>query len=127
LKPLTQIFLAKARDDLDEATKILAIRLPKPAARAAYYAVFHAAEAYIYEKLGKTVKTHSGVRAEFARALRDLPEERKAALRFLGRAYNYKEISDYIIGEERPLTYETARAAVEEASRQVEDIAAWLE
>jgi uncharacterized protein (UPF0332 family) len=60
-------YLNKARDDLDDAKKIAALGLAKIAARSAYYAAFNAAEALIVERTGKIAKTHSGVRAEFAR------------------------------------------------------------
>jgi uncharacterized protein (UPF0332 family) len=40
-------YLEKARDHLDEARKIAAIGLAKAAARSAYYAAFHAAQAFI--------------------------------------------------------------------------------
>ena len=33
----------------------------------AYLAVFHGAEAYIFEHTGKVAKTHRGVRSEFTR------------------------------------------------------------
>ena len=38
---------------------------PHVAAREAYYAAFHAAEAYIFEHTGKVATTHRGVRNEF--------------------------------------------------------------
>jgi uncharacterized protein (UPF0332 family) len=47
--PEAQAYLDKAREDLDDARKIMAINLAKAAARSAYYAAFHAAEALIVE------------------------------------------------------------------------------
>lgn len=88
-------YLDKAREDLDDARKIAAIGLAKVAARCAYYAVFHAAEALIVERAGKIVKTHSGVRAEFARLAKETPEIDRSLPKFLAKAYIYKEISDY--------------------------------
>jgi hypothetical protein len=41
--------------------------LPHIAALEAYLAVFHAAEANIFEHTGKVAKTHRGVRSEFTR------------------------------------------------------------
>ena len=67
MKPETGKFLDKARGDLADAKKIVAIELANVAARSAYYAAFHAAEAFIFERTGKVAKTHSGVRSEFAR------------------------------------------------------------
>jgi hypothetical protein len=40
-----QRYLAKARSDLADAKKVVAIGLEKVAARSAHYAAFHAAEA----------------------------------------------------------------------------------
>ncbi len=62
MTPEAKNYLIKARDDLNDARKIVAIGLTTVAARTAYYAAFHAAEAFIIESTGKVVKTHSGVR-----------------------------------------------------------------
>jgi uncharacterized protein (UPF0332 family) len=56
-------YLEKAGEELSEAQQIAAIHLAKVAARSAYYAAFHAAEAYIVAKTGRVARTHSGVRA----------------------------------------------------------------
>jgi len=65
--------------------------LPSAAARSAYYCVFHTAEALIFEMTGKVAKTHSGVRAEFARLM---PGEADRWMRtFLADAYRFKENS----------------------------------
>lgn len=82
-------YLDKAREDLDDARKIAAIGLAKVAARCAYYAAFHAAEALIVERAGKIVKTHSGVRAEFARLAKETPEIDRSLPKFLAKAYIY--------------------------------------
>ena len=89
MTPEAKDYLDKARDDLDDARKIIAIPLAKIAARTAYYAAFHAAEAFIIERTGKVAKTHSGVRTEFARLLKDTPSVGKELLKFLGQAYKY--------------------------------------
>ena len=60
-----------------DAHKVVDIGLAAVAARLAYYAAFHAAEAVIVERSDKIVKTHAGVRAEFARLSRDEPEPRE--------------------------------------------------
>jgi uncharacterized protein (UPF0332 family) len=59
----TTDYLAKARTTLADARQIAALPLPHIAAREPYLAVFHAAEAYIFEQTGKVAKTHRGVRA----------------------------------------------------------------
>jgi hypothetical protein len=62
---------AKRREDLSDARQIAEIKHAKVAARSACYAAFHAAEALIFERTGKAVKTHRGVRIEFARLTKD--------------------------------------------------------
>jgi uncharacterized protein (UPF0332 family) len=74
MKPEAADLLGRAREDLDDARKIAEIGLVKVAARCAYYAAFHAAEALIVEAAGKIVKTHTGVRAEFARLAKATPQ-----------------------------------------------------
>jgi uncharacterized protein (UPF0332 family) len=96
--PEARDYLDKARDDLDDARKIAGIPLAKVAARSAYYPAFHAAEAFIIERSGRIAKTHSGVRSEFARLLKDGADAERALLTFLGQAYKYKELSDYGVG-----------------------------
>ena len=98
MTPEAQDDLEKARGDLRDAQKIADIGLAKIAARTAYYAAFHAAEALIVERTGKVAKTHSGVRSEFARLLNDPSGGQRTLLVFLAQAYKYKEIGDYGIG-----------------------------
>ena len=45
MTPEASDYLRKAREDLGDARKIAAINLARAAARLAYYAAFHAAEA----------------------------------------------------------------------------------
>ena len=67
MKPETAAFFAKARELLDRAPALLAQAFTDDAGRAAYLAGFHAAQALLFEKLGRTPETHSGVQSEFAR------------------------------------------------------------
>ena len=73
MTPEAAKYLEKAEEDLTEARQIAAMSLAKVAARSAYYAAFHAAEAYIVEKTGRVAKTHSGVRTEFSRLAKATP------------------------------------------------------
>jgi uncharacterized protein (UPF0332 family) len=119
-------YLAKARDDLNDARKIAAIGLAKVAARSAYYAAFHAAEAFIVERTGKIAKTHSGLRSEFARLAREAPEIDRAFSVFLAQAYKYKEISDYGVGPGAVITMTEADDAITNATRLIDCIATLL-
>jgi uncharacterized protein (UPF0332 family) len=68
---------------LADAEQIAALPLPHVAAREAYHAAFHAAEAYIFEHTGKVATTHKGVRIEFARLARREPRIDRKLTRFL--------------------------------------------
>jgi uncharacterized protein (UPF0332 family) len=119
-------YLNKARDDLNDARKVAAIGLAKLAARSAYYAAFHAAEAFIVERTGKVAKTHSGLRSEFARLGREVPEIDRSFSVFLAQAYKYKEISDYGVGPGAVITMAEADDALTNAARLIDCIAALL-
>jgi uncharacterized protein (UPF0332 family) len=56
MTPEAAQFLEKSRDDLNDARKISSIGLAHVAARSAYYAAFHAAEALIIERTAKLRK-----------------------------------------------------------------------
>ena len=126
MTPEARDYLDKAREDLDDARKIAGIPLAKVAARSAYYAAFHAAEAFIIERTGRVAKTHSGVRTEFARLLKDAPGAERALLTFLRQAYKYKEIGDYGVGRGAVVTDEEANDAIDAAARFIERVTALL-
>jgi uncharacterized protein (UPF0332 family) len=122
VKAETSQFLEKARDDLADARKIATIGLAKIVARSAYYAAFHASEAYIFERTGRIVKTHSGVRSELARLVKGLPGGERALTSFLAKAYVYKEISDYGVGAGAVTSETAANEAVEAAGDFIDRI-----
>jgi len=94
MKPETADYLGKAHATLADATKIATLPLPHVAAREAYLAVFHAAQAYIFEHTGMAAKTHRGVRSEFTRLARREPRIGRNLIIFLGAAYRFKTITD---------------------------------
>ncbi len=61
MTPQAALFLEKARKLLVEADTMLSVNLNKAAGQTAYLAGFHVAEALIFERLGKVLKTHNGV------------------------------------------------------------------
>ena len=126
MTPEAADYLEKARNDLADARKIASLPLAKVAARSAYYAAFHAAEAFIIERTGKVAKTHSGVRAEFARLLKEVPGSERALLTFLAQAYKYKEISDYGVGPGAVVTEDEAKDAIGNATRFIDRVTALL-
>lgn len=114
-------YLVKARNLLD------VMQYNDEAGRAAYLAGFHAAQALISERTGKTAHTHEGVHSQFNMLTRgDLrfdPELRG----FLSRAYDLKAIADYETGLEAEIPVDRAEAAIALATRFVEGVVRLLE
>ncbi len=100
---------------------ILTIPIPDVAAREAYLAGYHAAEAFIHEYTGKTVKTHKGLRSEFARLTRTDTVLREFT-GFLARAYELKSIADYAVDPEVDVSVDDAKEAYDIASRFVDGV-----
>jgi uncharacterized protein (UPF0332 family) len=98
--------------------------LPHVAAREAYLAVFHAAEAYIFEQTGKIAKTHSGARSEFARLAKSEPRIGRDLVTFLATAYQFKTRADYAIGATAtPISAAEADAALATTARFINTVA----
>ena len=112
-------YLAKARKTLDNAHAMLAASLNEDAGRAAYLAAFHAAQALLFERLGKVFKTHKGVHTEFQRLTRDDRELDTDLRTFLSHSYDLKSIADYETGPGSSISAERAAAAVEGAENFV--------
>ena len=115
MTPEAARFLQKAQAHLERAGVMLGVGLREDAGRAAYLACFHAAQAFIFEKTGKVLKSHNGVQTEFMRLSKDdklfAPDLRV----FLSQAYNLKAIADYETGPGSEITTERAAGAVEMA------------
>lgn len=123
MKAETADYLAKARTTLADARQIPALLLLHIAAREAYLAVFHAAEAYKFEQTGKVAKTHRGVRSEFARLARAEPRLGRDLVAFLGAAYQFNTRADYAIGATAtPITAVEADAAIGTTDRFIDTI-----
>jgi uncharacterized protein (UPF0332 family) len=93
--PETAVFLAQADWALDEAVRIAAVGIARVAAREAYMAAFHAAQAAIFERAGRVVKTHRGVHGTFAQIAKDDPGLGPELGHFLAASYKYKYVADY--------------------------------
>jgi len=95
VKPEAAALLDKARRSLADAERILLIEADAVAAREAYMAAFHAAQALLFERTGRVPKTHSGVHAAFGQlTIQELGLSRDLG-RFLADAYTQKQIADY--------------------------------
>ena len=98
MKPETADYLGKARHCLANAKTIAAAGVSDVAAREAYLAAYHAAEAYIFERAGRVVKTHRGMRSQFIALARLEPVIDRGLLAFLAEGYQFKAIADYGVG-----------------------------
>lgn len=65
--------IVKARESLGFARYALAGEYTEEAGRSAYMAAYHAALAFIVARTGRSPKTHSGARSQFARLARGTP------------------------------------------------------
>ncbi len=127
MTPEAEEHLDKAREALIKARGFLNVmQYSDEAARAAYLAAFHAAQALISERTGRVAKSHSGVRSTFARLVKNDPQVDRALVRFLGRAYRFKEVADYGTGPQAIVTISEAQEAIVSAGRFVDDIASLL-
>ena len=127
MKPQTGAFLEKAGELLDQAATMLGVELPDAAGRTAYLAGLHAAQALIFERTGRIIKRHRGVRNELWRLTKDEPRFDPELRAFLGRAYSLKEIADYETGPGSHVSDELARATVATARRFVDLITEFLD
>ncbi len=127
MKPETGDYLTKARHVLDGARVIAAAGLPEVAAREAYLAAFHAAEAFIFEHTGKAAKTHRGVRSQFHLLARNEPGIGNDLSAFLAEGYRFKTIADYEVGAAAGTISATeAQDAIDTAARFIDILSALL-
>ena len=113
MTPEADRILQKAEKHLERGHVMLGVGLNDDAGRAAYLATFHAAQAAIFERTGKMVKTHRGVQSEFLRLTKDDPRFTPDQRIFLSQAYNFKAVADYDTGPGAELSAEKATAALE--------------
>jgi uncharacterized protein (UPF0332 family) len=117
--------LAKARDCLSRARIILAAGVGEDAGRDAYLAGFHAAQAVIRARTGKTAKTHRGVHRLLSQLARGEPQLAGLAL-FLSQAYNLKAVADYELGPSAGVPLDRASEAIDRAAQFIDQVAALL-
>lgn len=124
MKDETQQSLGKASRLLESGRKTWAVGIGNSAGRDAYLAAMHAAQAFIFEKTGRVLKTHNGVQSEFAKLTRDDPHFDAATRSVLSRSYKLKEIADYDTASD--VSLERAAVALDEAERFVARISEYL-
>ena len=126
MTPETVTYLGKAREFVAKANDMLADDWPDEAARAAYLAGFHAAQALILARTGQIAKTHSGLRGTFARLATGEPKIDRSYSRFLARAYAFKEIADYGVGAQAVVTATEAQETIDTAVQFIDLMAELL-
>jgi uncharacterized protein (UPF0332 family) len=124
--PEASVYLDAASQDLVEARINALMKVWRQAARLSYYAQFHAAQALIFERTGKTAKTHKGVHALFHKLARVEVAIPPGAAVALVEAYRHKEVADYDFGTALPVTEMQANKAVTTAERFVAAVLAAL-
>nr|WP_294511479.1 HEPN domain-containing protein [uncultured Rhodopila sp.] len=122
MKPGTADYLAKAKECLDAARKVIAIQLPAVAAKEAYLAACHAAQAFVFEATRKAAKTHSFMPTLFARVAKDDLRIDPAFAFRLANTYKYKEIADYAVGTQSVVTMPEAEEVIDIAARFTDTI-----
>jgi len=126
LKPESADYLTKSRECLDAAKTINAFPLPQVAAKEADLAIYHAAHAFVFESTGKAVKSHKGMRSKFAEVTKGDARFDRALTSLLGRAYKFKEITDYGVDAQGSVTVEEAQELLDLAEQFVERVIQWL-
>jgi uncharacterized protein (UPF0332 family) len=116
LTPQANRSIEKARKLLEDAGTMQQSGLNDQAGRTAYLAAFHGAQALIFERTGRVLKTHKGVHAEFLRLTKDERRFRDDLRRFLSRAYNLKAVADYESGPDSGVPEHESRAALATAA-----------
>jgi uncharacterized protein (UPF0332 family) len=124
VKPEAAQYIAYARAMLERGQRMLDIGLAEDAGRAAYLTCFHTAQAYIFERQDRAVKTHRGVRNTFLLLTHDDPRVDPALRSFLAQAFDLKGIADYATDPSETTTPEDAAAAMKTAARFVDAFAA---
>jgi len=94
-------FLAIADRDLADARGNLGINIPHQAARLAYYAQFHAAQALIFERTRRISKSHKGVNKEFHRLVKTDPTFPPRFAAQLTKAYDYNVDQRHVLTPHR--------------------------
>lgn len=117
MKSETAQFVEFARDMLQRARQMSSIHLNDDAGRAAYLACFHVAQAIIFEREGRVLKTHRGVQTEFNRIMKDDPRADVELVGFVARAYKFKTVADYGFDTTSHQSDDDARNALNEATR----------
>ncbi len=123
MRPETRRFLDQGWAMLGRSSRMLDAGLNEDAARTAYMACFHVAQACIFEREQRVLKSHRGVQTEFYRLFRDASDVDPDLRAFLSRSFPYKAVADYATGPDAVTTTEEAQEASQTATRFVDTFA----
>ena len=112
--------LQSASEALDEAKLLLQSSKLRGAISRAYYAMFHAARAILYQK-GIKPKTHSGVRVMLSQHVVKEGIVSKELEKSLSKAYDMRQLSDYEVDAE------FGKEAVEDVVNKAESFISQIE
>jgi uncharacterized protein (UPF0332 family) len=119
MKPESTTFLEQAHVMLGRAERMLAADLYEDAARCAYLACFHVAQALIFERIEEVFKTHKGVQGEFNRLVKNDTRSDHELRKFFSRGYEFKALADYGVGPDAVISASAAAEAVATAKQFV--------
>jgi uncharacterized protein (UPF0332 family) len=122
MKQVTADYLASAERSLAKARVVLGVNLHDEAGRLAYFAMFHAAQALIFERTNRSAKTHKGVSRQFHRLARNEANLDPQLPPDLSNAYRLKQSADYETGDAAAVTGEVAVDALAAAERFVSQV-----
>jgi uncharacterized protein (UPF0332 family)/predicted nucleotidyltransferase len=126
MSPEAALYMAKAHRLLGQAQANFDMDIPEQAGRIAYAAAFNAAQALIFERGGRVVKTHEGVRARFGLLTKNEQSIDSALRSFLENGFELKRIADYFEIGDRDVSSEEARDAISTATHFVDRVEALL-
>ena len=124
--PEGALFLDKARRCLVQARMISSLSIDDAVGRSAYLACFHAAQALIFERERRVVKTHNGVHTEWQRLTRPDRDMAPDLRGFLSRSFRLKVVADYGLDPLDRVTADQALEAITMAERLIAHVEAKL-
>ena len=127
ISPEAALYMAKARRLLGQAQAIFEMDIYEQAGRIAYAAVFNAAQALIFERGGRPVKTHRGVKSRFGELTRGERSIGADLRKFLEDGFELKRLADYPQPGDPDVSEADAKNAVETATRFIGAVAALVE
>lgn len=122
MTPEAERYLGKSQQCLVDARTSISVDLANDAGRGAYLAVFHAAQALIFERTNKAAKSHQGVHSQFALLVKNEPRIDSEFVTFITQAYNLKTVADYETGPDSTVLPDRAASAIETAARFIDCI-----